>query len=38
MHFKKLRNTLNWKTSEIELVIIGTLFETNNFFSVHLMN
>ena len=33
MHFeKKTRDTLSWKTSEIELYIFVLLFQSNNFF------
>ena len=34
---QKLQNTLIWKTSKIELLIIVMLFETK-LFLVHLMN
>ena len=32
MHLKKLRDTLSWKISEIELFIIVLPFETNHFY------
>ena len=31
MHLKKLRDTLSWKISEIELFIVVLLFETTFF-------